>query len=156
MSLLLALPFHMIFHSCGPVFSFFSVPVYENSKQLFAFTFQINTKPGRVSLRGFVDSPAPFPVVRDSLGCLMLPQGCCLISSGDDLLLPAVDKDTCTRVHSTVPTSSWVWFQGLSWDISMVTSHKYNIWGSLSLRAQSNFLLINRMWSRVILLPHTK
>ena len=86
-------PEHKYFSCIDLANAFFCVPVHEESRELFAFTYEGQQMTYSVLPMGFVDSPSIFNhVLRQQLLTLSLPEDVLLLQYVDDILLAAKDE----------------------------------------------------------------
>ncbi|XP_069092718.1 uncharacterized protein [Pleurodeles waltl] len=78
--------------------AFFSVPLHEDSQDLFAFSFRSRILKWTRLPQGFCDSPSVFSdALRSDLASLHLPGGSTLIQYMDDLLLASPSRTACVQ-----------------------------------------------------------
>ena len=85
--------------------AFFSVPLHEDSQQMFAFSYEGTQYTYTRLPQGFIDAPSIFNhVLKKQLQSLTLPQGVSLLQYVDDILLAAPDSDSIMTATEIVLT----------------------------------------------------
>ena len=78
--------------------AYFSVPLHEDSRQMFAFSYEGAQYTYSRLPQGFIDSPSIFNhVLKQQLQSLTFPQGVSLLQYVDDILLAAPDSDSIMK-----------------------------------------------------------